>query len=210
MPVIYALVLAAPSVTLPGDARGLRRIQSPPIASDVRLGQTFRMAGNGLYGIEVSATPVIPNVVGMVRLDLYDVTTDREPLPPVRSVAVNATELVRAPSYRFEFPPIPDSEDRVYRADFISSDTTPNTGVALWATQGTRYDGGAFLINGTARWADLTFRALAPAPSIRRLLMTMRTTSPARTYVVLAAFPLMWLLFGVFLRALAGDYGARQ
>jgi hypothetical protein len=202
--VAYALVLRAPSVTLPNDPLGLRRFQTPEIAPNVRLAQTFTMPADSLRAVEVSPASPRRSVSGAVRLELYDVTVEQEPRPLLRAAEVEAAALVTGQSYIFEFEPILDSKDRVYRLDFVSSETRPPQGVALWATKGERYDGGALFINGTRRWADLTFRTHAAAPSIWRLLMTLRETNPIRAQLVLAAFAAVWLLSGLAAGVLAG------
>ena len=203
LPVAYALVLRAPSVALPNDPLGLRRFQTPEIASNVRLAQTFTMPADGLHAVEVSAASPRGSVTGNVRLELYDVTVEASH-PLLRVDEVDAAVLVKTPFYTFEFTPVPDSKDRVYRVDFVSSETRPVEGLALWATKGERYDGGALFINDTRRWADLTFRTHADAPSIWRLLMTFRQTNPVRGHLVLATFGVVWLLSGLVLGVIGG------
>ena len=203
MPVAYALVLSTPSVRLPKDDLGLRRFETPDIASDVRLAQTFTMTADGLQAIEVFPAAPHGNVSGYVRLELHDITLDQG-ARVLHAAEVQAAHLVKTPSYRFEFPPILESKDRVYRLELVSSAAMPAEGVAFWATKGERYDGGELLINGAPRWADLAFRTHAPAPSIWRLLMTLRQTNPVRGHLVLVAFAVVWLLSGLVLRAIAG------
>lgn len=199
---MLAWLLARPSVTLPADAPGIRRFQTAEIAPDVRLAQTFTMTANGLHAIDVQGASMGATVSGLVRLELYDITREAGPRPLVRVVEIPAADLVAARSYRFEFPPILDSQDRVYRLDFVSSETRPARGVGLVATKGDRYAGGALVINGAVRWADIAFRTHAPAPSIGRLLMSLRGTNPIRFGLVLAAFVALVLLVPVVLRAM--------
>lgn len=203
VPVVFVLMLAAPSVRPPGDGLGIRRFQTPSLVPDLRLGQTFTMDSNGLHAIDFRPAAVSDNVSGNVRVSLYDVTLERGPRPLVRSAEISAADLVNGPSYRFEFPPILDSQYRKYRLE-LSSETSPAEGVALWATKGERYEEGAMRINDADRWADLAFQTHAPAPSIWRLLMTLRQTNPVRAYVVVAALAATWLLLGVALRGLVG------
>lgn len=202
VPIVYALVLATPSVTLPRDDLGFRRFQTPALASDLQLSQTFTMTANGLQAVEVSATSVGVAASGNVRLELHDVTRERNPVL-MRAAEITAADLVKAFSYRFEFAPILDSRDKVYRLDFISSETRPATGVRFRATKGERYREGALHVNGEPRWADMAFRAHAPAPSIWRVLMTLRETDPIRGHLVLGAFAAIWLLAGLAVRAMA-------
>ena len=203
VPVVYALLLTAPSVTLPGDDLGLRRFQTPLLAPDLWLGQTFTMTTDGLYAIEVFATRIGARVSGDVRFELYDVTQDGELPPPRRLAVVGAADLVKGPSYRFEFPPILDSQDRSYLLNIVSSAMTPAEGLAFWATKGERYTGGSLRINDQDRWADMAFRAYAPAPAIWRLLVTLRATNPVRGDIAIAAFVAIWLLMGLVLRGMA-------
>lgn len=202
VPVVYTLLLAAPSVTLPGDDLGIRRFQTPAVGPYMRLGQTFTMTADGLRAIEVFPVPVGGRVSGNVRFDLYEVydlgSEHRATL--VRSAEIPAEELVKASSYRFEFAPIVDSEDRTYRLDFTAS---PGESIAFWATKGKRYDRGTMHANGRDRWADLAFQVDAPAPSVWGGLMTLRETNPVRASLVIAAFLALWFLLGLVLRGIA-------
>lgn len=195
LPVAFAIVLASPSVTLPGDAVGVRRFRTPPLGPDLRLGQTFTMTGNGLRAIELFPVAVGERISGDVRFELYELRDGRT--IPLHVAEVLARDVLRAPSYRFEFAPIPDSRDHTYRLDLVAA---PAEGIAFWATRGDRYEGGAMHANGRARWADLAFRVYAPAPTIWGRLMELRTTHPMRAYVALAALAAVWLLVGLVLR----------
>jgi hypothetical protein len=200
---VFALLLAAPSISLPEDDLGIRRFQTPPLGEDVRLSQTFTMTGDGLHAIELSAAPSGEAVSGGVRFELYDRTLEAEDARvPVRSAEVTAADLVKTSSYQFEFAPILDSKDRVYRLDLVSSSEQPARGVAFWATKGERYRHGALMVNNQARWADLAFRTEAPAPSRWRLLMTLRRTNPIRAYAVMAGLVATWVGLGIALRAI--------
>ncbi len=197
LPPIFALLLTVPSVDLPGDELGIRRFQTPPLGTSLRLGQTFTMTADGLHAIEV--LPVVPagRVTGDVRFELYEVRDAR--LIPARIAEVLAEEVLRGPSYRFEFAPIQDSKDRSYRFDLIPS---PAEGVAFRATRGERYAGGRMHANGRERWADLAFRTYAPAPSIWGRVMALGRTNPVRAYTAAAALIVTWLLLGFVLRRL--------
>jgi hypothetical protein len=165
----------------------------------MRIGQTFSMPGDGVYAIEVFPAAVGERVSGFARFVLYDVTEGR----PVRmrGGVATANSLMRAPSYLFEFPPIFDSADHRYRLDIS---TTEAEGVAFWATKGERYADGNLRISDHDRWADLAFQTHAPAPSIWRLLMTLRDEHPMRGHIVIGAFSAIWLLLGLMVRELAG------
>lgn len=197
IPVLYALALATPSVTLPGDGVGIRRFQTPPLGPDLRLGQTFTMTGDGLHAIDVFPVVAAERVSGDVRFELYELRDNQRIL--VHIAEVLAEEVVTGQSYRFEFAPIPNSKDRTYRLDLVAA---PAEGVAFWATKGERYEGGSMHANGRERWADLAFRAHAPAPSIWGRLMALRDTNPTRVYLTVAAFTAIWLLLGFVLRTL--------
>lgn len=194
LPGIHGLLLTAPSVTLPGDDLGIRRFQTPSLGPDMRLGQTFAMTSDGLHAIEVFPVAGAGRISGDVRFELYEVRSDQ--VIPVYTAEVLADEVVRGPSYRFEFAPIPFSRDRTYRLDLVAS---PAEGVAFWATMGERYQGGSMHANGRDRWADLAFRVHAPAPSVWSRLMTLRDTNPARVYLMMAAYTAIWLLLGLVL-----------
>lgn len=196
LPVILALLLSAPSVVLPGDGLGIRRFQTPPIGPSLRISQTFSMTGDGLHAIEVLPVAPAERAAGDVRFELYEVRNDQ--LIPVRIAQVLADEVLDDPSYRFEFVPIPDSRDRVYRLDLVAAPAQ----VAFWATRGDRYEGGSLHANGRERWADLAFRTYAPAPPIWNRFLALGRTNPVRAYAAGTALVLAWLLLGVVLRTL--------
>ena len=202
VPVVFAVLLAAPSVTLPADDIGLRRFQTPELGPDVQLGQTFNMPADGLHAIEVFPVAVGDPVSGFVRFVLYDVTEGRA--IRLRGTVVSTDSLVQAPLFQFEFPPIGDSADHSYQLDIMSESAA---GVAFWATKGERYAAGSLRINNQDRWADLGFRAHAPAPSVWGLFMTLREERPARAHVVSGSLIVMWLLLGFVIRELARPEG---
>jgi len=196
VPVIYAVILLTPSVALPGDDLGLRRFETPGLSPDVSIGQTFRMTADGLYAVEVFAASIETAVSGIVLFDLYEIPG--EGLPElVRAIEVSAVDLLKTRSHRFTFPPILNSEDRFYRFELRSAVTSPSQGIAFLATRGERYAGGSLHINNQSRWADMAFHADAPAPSIWRLLMTLRETHPVRGNAVAGSFVAVWLLLGL-------------
>lgn len=199
VPVVVVALLAVPSVSLPGDDLGLRRFQTPQLDPGVLIGQTFSMPGDGLSAVEVFPAATGERVSGSVLFLLYDVSEG----PPmrVRGGVVTVDQLLQSSSYRFEFPPIGDSADHRYR---LNIETARAEGVTFWATKGERYAGGSLRINGHERWADLGFRAHAPAPSIGRLLTTLREAHPVRGSVVIGAIAAIWLLLGLVIRELAG------
>ena len=198
----YLVALAVPSAMLPSDTLGLRRFPTPAITSDMPLAQTFEMTADGLHAIDVHATSPDGAVSGVVQLALWDVTGGEDRL--VRSEDVGAVDLAGAAPYRFTFPPIADSNSRLYRLEFLSSPASPAHGVALLATKGERYAGGSLLIRGEPRWADLAFEAHAPAPSgWVRLMSRGASWVPMKGYVVLVAFGANWIALGVLLQAIA-------
>ena len=160
------------------------------------------MTANGLHAVELFAASSGQRVSGNVRIELHDITKGQN-IVLMRVAEIAASDLVKAASYRFEFAPILDSRDRVYRLDFMSSETRPAEGVGFWATKGERYEEGALHMNGEARWADMAFQVYAPSPSIWRLLTTLLETNPIRGYIVLGAFAAIWLLAGVVVHAIA-------
>lgn len=205
MPVVLAALLTTPSVALPGDSLGLRRFQTPQLISGVLLGQTFDMPGDGLYAIEVLPVAVGDRVSGSVLFVLNDVTGG--PVTRVRGGVVTADSLIQLPSYRFEFPPIGDSADHSYRLDIVPAQAE---GVAFWATKGERYADGSLQVNRQERWADLGFRAYAPAPSIGQLLMTIREDHPVRGNIVIGACTAIWFLLGLLVRTMAETSAPRR
>ena len=209
LPVCGALLLATPTVTLPGDDLGIRGFVTPSLGPNVTLGQTFVMTVEGLRGIEVFPLAVDAEPSGEVRFEIYElfgVGDDyRETL--TRSVSVSARDLLRAPSYTLSFAPIASSRDRMYRLDVTGPAAEA---IAFWATKGTRYGGGTMEINGLARWADVAFHTDAPVPSVWALLMRLRDTHATRAYAVMVACPVIWLLVGYVTRRLEGLAGESE
>jgi hypothetical protein len=197
MPVVYAVMLASASATLPGDAPGLRRFQTPAVGTSLTLSQTFQVPVGGLQAIELVPGDDASGAEGDLRFDLYE-TFPRSSDVPVRSGTVPAA-MVRPPAYRFEFAPIPDSKERSYRLDIVAPS---GQGPAFWATKGDRYEGGAMYANGRERWADLSFRVDAPVPTIWGRLMMLRETNPVRAYLVIGALFALWIVVGLMLRAI--------
>lgn len=193
-------MLAMPIVRLPSDDVGLlRRFSSPEIAPDIRLSQTFEMSADGLRAVEFSPVGV-GQVSGEIRMELHDITGRDDRL--MRTTDVSAADVVGVESYRFEFSPVLDSKNRIYQLDLTAPDARPAEGVAVWATKGERYAGGSMLVNGVPRWADMAFKAHAPAPSGLQLLTAGAAGSGlSRGHVVLAALAASWIALGVFLRA---------
>ena len=192
--------LMRPGAVLPEDRPGIRRFRTPGVAADVRLSQTFEMTANGLEAVEFRPVLDGTRVSGTLRLSIVE--TAAVDVRTVASREVAATELIRDRTYRFSFPPVADSRSRTYRLDLETSETRPVSGIAVWATKGERYPRGALLINRVERWADMTFRAVAPAPPIWRalLLATPLPMGLPRGAIALAAFGLTWAALGVVLR----------
>jgi hypothetical protein len=201
-PVAVAALFAAPVAALPGDDLGIRGFATPPLHGGVVYSQSFRMTTDGLHTIEVYPVGVGPRVNGTIRFDLYEVHElgDNRSEAHIHSADVLAGDLISAPSYRFEFPPIPNSKGRTYRFDLAG---TPAQGVAFWATHGDRYEGGSLSVNDRGRWADLVFHTYAPVPSLWQRVMALRKTDSARSTVIIAAFPTIWLLAGFTIQVLS-------
>jgi hypothetical protein len=206
LPVVYALILAAPTIRLPGDDLGIRRFRTPPVAPGLQLSQTFGMTADGLHAVDLVPAAVSGPSSGHVRFELYDVsavgTEFRE--TRLRDAEVPVGQLRGVSSYRFEFAPISDSRNHTYRVT-LSADAA--SGVAFWATRGERYAGGTLFANDAARWADLAFRTHAPVPSTWDYFARFVDASPVRASVVFTLMTGVWLLVGVVIRRLPMDGG---
>jgi hypothetical protein len=155
---IWAMV--GPDATA-GDRLGIRRFTTPEVSGTFRVGQTFVMDAEGLFAVEVRPVAVGP-ALGAVRLELrpsYDLG-----VPAIREAVVPASDFVRNDTYRFEFAPVTDSVDRLFRLDISSSPDAPSAGVALRATMGERLFAGALRYNDVERWADLAFQTYSTSP----------------------------------------------
>ncbi len=206
VPVVCGLGLAMPSTPLPGDNLGIRRFRTPPLGSDVRLGQSFRMPVDGLRAIDVLPVANGTRPSGDILFELYEVSHDEgeKPAVRVRSTEVLSEDLMKQAVYRFEFPPILDSKDRAYRLDLVAS---PASGIAFWATRGERYAEGSMHVNGRPRWADLVFQAHAPTLSVWAQLRLLQGRSPERGYLMAAVGIALMLLLPRVLNGL-GEIGS--
>jgi hypothetical protein len=155
------------------------------------------MTADGLRALEVRVAGRASQASGVIRLSLVDETWDGSEV--VRIGEVDSGLAVRTSALRWEFPPIANSKGRMYRLDISSPD---QTGVALWATKGWRYEYGRLFVNGNWRWADLSFRADAPVRSVLSLLVSPASRPPVQGMAVLAAMCIAWLLLGMTLNAL--------
>ena len=192
--------LAVPPVTLPSNGFGLRRF-SIVIDPSLTVSQTFVMNADEFHAIEISAAPTGESISGDVRFDLYDVTDRRL----VRRAEAPAAAVVMGEAYRFEFPPIAkESRDHVYRLDVLASPSRPAQGVALRATRGEGYGGGALFINERERWADLTFATFARGGRSPWRRLTDASSEPSGRFlapVVITALVGYWIALGFVLRA---------
>jgi len=199
--IVFVGALTVAGGSLPSDDLGLRRFQTPEIATTATPSQTFTMTADGFHAIELFPTSTDGAVSGDVRLELHDGPASRL----MRRADVRAADLVETPTYRFEFAPLQDSEGKRYRLDVLASEVNPPTGVALLATKGARYAGGTMLLNGRERWADLAFRTFAPAEQSgwsRLMVMSAGKSGLSRGHVILAALIAYWMAIGVVLRTL--------
>ena len=193
--VVLVVALNVPKAWLPSDSLGLRRFQTPEIAANRTLSQTFMMTVDGFNAIEVAAAST-GRVAGDVRFELReDYLVYRADVP--------AAELVASRRYRLEFPPIPTSRGQGYRLDVSGSEVNPPTGVVLLATKGERYPGGTMLIDNRRRWADLAFRTSAPegrSSWVRLMSVPPGPFGVSRGHVILGALVVYWLVLGAVLR----------
>ena len=192
---VLVVALNVPNAWLPSDDLGFRRFHTPEITPSQVLSQTFLMTADGFHAIEVVARPTGP-VSGAVRFELREDDL-------VYRADVPAADLVDSPSYRLEFPPIPDSEGQEYRLDVSGSEANPPTGVALLATKGERYPGGTMLVDDRERWADLAFRTFSPESRsgwVRLMSRPAGSFGLSRGQFILGGLVVYWLLFGAVLR----------
>jgi hypothetical protein len=192
--------MTVPPVALPADDLGLRRFQVP-VTPEMTVSQTFAMTADGLHAIEFQPQQVSDAPAGSLAYELTE-----EGSGVVRRGSIPVVRALSSSPYTVEFEPIDDSKDSSYRFDLSSSPSEPASGVAVWATKGERYRGGALQINGRDRWADLGFKALAPgARSTWERLVSMQSPPPGLSSrgVILAGLAAYLLMCGVVLRAVS-------
>jgi hypothetical protein len=183
---IGALLAASLSVAIPTrirDGLGLRRFVTPEITGcDLRndalfctfASQSFVMNADGLRAVEFMPVAVGRRIEGQVQLRLVDLAR----LQVIRTADVNVADVLRDDVYRFAFEPVADSRDGRYRFDVLAR--TDTRGMAVRATRGDRYPGGALLWNDQPRWADLAFEADAGSRPAWRALWSYRKAPDAR------------------------------
>lgn len=193
----FMLLLAIPPVTLPADSAGLRRFLVP-LNGETAVAQTFAMTADGLHIVELAPQATGPVASGTIRFELTEQGSG-----VVRQGELPAESLLSSSFHGVEFAPIGDSKDSIYRLELMSSETDPVHGIGLAATKGHRYPDGAMQINGRERWADLAFRAVAPAGrSTWSRLMAMESPPPgvSRRGAILTALTLYLIAAGFVLR----------
>jgi hypothetical protein len=217
---ICALSLKLSPTILPSDDLGLAGFRTPEVTRNMQLGQTFEMNADGLHAVEFYPAATDRPVSGMLRLQLVDTTGVGEAI--VRTSVVDAADVVRTASYRYEFEPIRNSRNRQYRFDLISDEqsradasfaeddagahgpprqSAETAGIAVWATKGERYPGGYLYANGRRRWADMAFRTFAPTFSVWHSLAAARGAGRSQWIVVLASLVATWISLGIALLA---------
>lgn len=193
--IVNGWVLFAPP-DHPGNRLGLRRFQTPEIAADVRIGQSFKMNAPDLNAIDVRPAAIGP-VSGSVRLELRDI--DISDGPVMRAAEVAAADLVREGLYRFQFAPVKESEDRFYQLDISASPDAPSKGVVMRASRGEGFRDGTLLFNDRARWGDLAFQTHTPTVSTFRQLFGASNLPRSSGVIALAGLFISWLALGVVL-----------
>jgi len=190
--------LAVRPVVLPADDVGLRKFQVP-VNAETAVSQTFAMTADGLHGVEFRPEAIGDAPSGTLTYELTEAGSG-----VVRQGELPVARVVASSRYTVEFEPIEDSKDSIYRFDLASLPSQPASGIAVWATKGSRYDNGALQINGRDRWADLAFKTLAPGGrSDWDRLVSMQTPPPgvsSRT-MILASLAAYILMSGLVLRA---------
>jgi len=200
--IVFAYSLTLPVATLPGNRPWLRRFDTPEIAEGRVFSQTFTMDRDGLTAIEFNFDPVGPPSRDFT-VTLLDVTIPRSSrIVSTQTIRVHALGDRR--SFRFEFPPIPDSRFHSYEFDVSGGDG--RSGYALVAARGDGYTGGTLGVDGRARWSDLIFQTdvSPPVASTWTTLWTRRGGSGrASGKLILALLGLNWIAVGFLLRAVA-------
>jgi hypothetical protein len=195
-----ALSLTSRPVVLPADDPGLRRFQVP-VTPEMTVSQTFAMTADGLHAVEFQPAAVSDAPSGNLTYELTEAGSG-----VVRHGSIPVVGALSSSPYTVEFEPIEDSKDAMYRFELLSSPSEPARGIAVWATKGDRYVGGALQINGRDRWADLGFKALAPgARSAWERLVSMQSPPPGLSSrgVILAGLAAYILMCGFVLRAVS-------
>jgi hypothetical protein len=186
----------------------LRRFVTPQINEDLRLTQTFRVRSPELSAVQLRPS-IEGDVSGRIRLELTDLDRDGRGTPKlIRRAEIDAATLATDTWYRFEFPPVADSDDHVFRLDASSVPEYPARGVGFLATRGTMPDGGLLLANDRHRWATLIFRTETPATSVLAGVLGSRYLSRRRAVAALAAWTVVLLGVGLMLRAVLTEVPA--
>jgi hypothetical protein len=184
-----------------GSSLGLRRFVTPEPSDRYTVAQRFTMDAPGLSAIEIR-TRAVRAVSGRYDLILRDRTSSNE-----RLKTVDAADLVRDRRYLFAFDPIEDAHGHEFEFEIRPAASNIGRGVALWATMGSRRDGGGLVINGKPRWASLAFRTRATAGSLLAALTGDDDPDRPPRWLAIAGLLGSWIGVRFVARALlsAGD-----
>ena len=137
-----------------GYRPGFRSFTLPEITRDVRIAERFNVRDGALEAIDLYPVRVSAPK-GSIHIDLWPVAFPGA--PPLRTADVNASDLVRNPTYRFAFAPLRLPPDMCCVVEISSQGDS--TGVALRANQAPPEPADFLVFNGRTRWAQLAFQA---------------------------------------------------
>jgi hypothetical protein len=124
------------------------------LGGDNVVGQTFRSTHDDLSAVEVMFANVGPSNPATIVFHL-------KPSPAGEDLVrmeVAAADLEPNAYYAFRFPAIAQAKGRQFYFYLDAAETTPGTGVAVFAQSGNPYSGGSLFQNHEPREGDLTFK----------------------------------------------------
>lgn len=124
------------------------------IYGSTMVGQTFASRQSNLNAIEI-------NMATYMRTNTHDVTFHLRTSPSSMDIAttkVNAIKIADNQYHRFSFPPISDSEDKLYYFFIESPDSVPGNAITIWHSTEDVYKEGSAYKDHKPIEGDLAFK----------------------------------------------------
>ena len=160
-------LIAGRSVDLPRTPLTADSFLVDGLTRGVSVTQTMTIMAGGFNEVVFSVAPIGEVHVGKLNWSLHEIqriadgaTTRTEDRLLFRDV-VHARAVLEAGELLLRFPVVNESRGRAYRLDIWPVDARSQSGVGLWATDGSWTDGGSMFVNGLSGYSEFVFEARA-------------------------------------------------
>jgi hypothetical protein len=141
------------------DSSGTQEESNQPVGELLpghEVGQTFTVAGDGLYRVDLMLATYARTNAGRIQLELQRAPDDPEILAAQEVDAANLADNAYVP---FEFAPIAPSAGRSFYVSVAGLDSSPGHAATAWSTREDSYRSGTLWRDGQSAAGDLRFRA---------------------------------------------------